>query len=111
VRTEDRATTDELAESERPESTEGTWLFADAQAEGYRSRWLELQARFVDAPRESVEAADKLVAEVIDELAGVFVDQQKQLESALAREGKLSTEDLRIALRRYRSFFDRLLSM
>jgi hypothetical protein len=108
MRTEDRATADDSAETK---STERTWLFADAQAEGYRSRWLELQARFVDAPRESVEAADKLVAEVIDQLAGVFTEQQKQLESALAREGKLSTEELRIALRRYRSFFDRLLAM
>ena len=111
MRTEDRATAGELAENERAETTERTWLFADALPEGYRSRWLALQARFVDAPRESVQAADKLVAEVIDQLAGVFVDQQKQLESALAREGKLSTEDLRIALRRYRSFFDRLLAM
>jgi hypothetical protein len=111
MRTEDRATAADLAESERTESTGRTWLFADAQAEGYRSRWLELQSRFVDAPRESVEAADRLVAEVIDQLAGVFTDQQKQLESALAREGKLSTEDLRIALWRYRSFFDRLLAI
>lgn len=111
MRTEDRATADDSTETERTESTERTWLFADSQAEGYRSRWLELQSRFVDAPRESVEAADKLVAEVIEQLAGVFAEQQTQLESALAREGKLSTEDLRTALRRYRSFFDRLLSM
>jgi len=111
MKTEGRATAEEPAETETTKSTERTWLFSDKDAEGYRSRWLELQARFVDAPRESVEAADKLVAEVIDQLAGVFTEQQKQLESALGREGKLSTEDLRVALRRYRSFFDRLLSM
>lgn len=86
-------------------------LFVAKDAEGYRRRWQDVQARFVDAPRESVEAADTLVAEVIKQLAAVFADQQKELESALQREGKLSTEELRVALQRYRSFFDRLLSV
>ena len=86
-------------------------LFVAKDAEGYRRRWQDVQARFVDAPRESVEAADTRVAEVIKQLAAVFADQQKELESALQREGKLSTEELRVALQRYRSFFDRLLSV
>lgn len=111
MRSEDRATAEEPAETETTEATERTWLFSDKDAEGYRSRWLEVQARFVDAPRESVEAADKLVADVIRQLTTVFADQQKQLESELQRSGKLSTEDLRLALRRYRTFFDRLLSI
>jgi hypothetical protein len=63
----------------------------------------------LDAPRESVEAADTLVADVIRQLTTVFADQQKQLESGLQRSGKLSTEELRLALRRCRIFFDRLL--
>ena len=137
MRTEDRATAEEpvetegregrrrelktgdIAESpraatERPRADEtkahnAAPLFAAKDAEGYRARWQDVQARFVDAPRESVEAADTLVAEVIK--ATVFADQQKQLESAIEREGKLSTEELRIALQRYRSFFDRLLSV
>jgi hypothetical protein len=111
MKTEDRATAEEPAETEAAESTERTWLFSDKDAEGYRSRWLEVQSRFVDAPRESVEAADKLVADVIRHLTSVFADQQKQLESQIQRSGKLSTEDHRLALRRYRTFFDRLLSI
>jgi len=104
--------TADLAERRPAEdATPSTPLFADKEAEGYRSRWLEVQSRFVDAPRESVEAADKLVAEVIQKLAAVFADQQKELESELERSGKLSTEELRLALQRYRSFFDRLLSV
>lgn len=111
MRSEDRATAEESTETETPESTERTWLFSDKDAEGYRSRWLEVQARFVDAPRESVEAADKLVADVTRQLTSVFADQQQQLEAELQRSGTLSTEDLRLALRRYRTFFDRLLSI
>ena len=111
MRTEDRATAEEPVETETTAETERTWLFSDKDAEGYRSRWLDVQSRFVDAPRESVEAADKLVADVIRQLTTVFADQQKKLESELDKSGKLSTEDLRLALRRYRSFFDRLLSI
>jgi hypothetical protein len=68
-------------------------------------------SRFVDAPQESVEAADKLVADVTQKLTAVFADQQTKLKAELDRSGKLSTEDLRLALRRYRTFFDRLLSI
>lgn len=141
MKTEDRATAEEPVEAEaaergsprrelrtadiaegqpisreRPKADEAkghgaTPLFATSDAEGYRARWQDVQARFVDAPRESVEAADTLVAEVIKQLATVFADQQKELESAIQRDGKLSTEEFRIALQRYRSFFDRLLSV
>jgi len=111
MKTDDRATAEEPVETETSETTERTWLFSDKDAEGYRSRWLEVQARFVDAPRESVEAADKLVADVTRQLTSVFADQQKRLESEIQRSGTLSTEDLRLALRRYRTFFDRLLSI
>jgi len=108
---ESRATADQPVETESTAETERTFLFADKDAERFRSRWLDIQARFVDAPRESVEAADKLVADVTRQLTTVFADQQQQLESELEKSGTLSTEDLRLALRRYRSFFDRLLSM
>ena len=110
MRTDERASETETIETER-ESSGSTPLFADQDATKYRGRWQEVQSRFVDTPRESVEAADKLVTEVIEKLSTVFADQQKELESALDREGKLSTEELRLALRRYRSFFDRLLSV
>ena len=111
MRTDERAAETETVETERGESTGSAPLFADQDATKYRGRWQEVQSRFVDTPRESVEAADKLVTEVIEKLSTIFADQQKELESALDREGKLSTEELRLALRRYRSFFDRLLSM
>ena len=108
---ESRATADQPVETESTAETERTFLFAETDAEHFRSRWLDVQARFVDAPRESVEAADKLVADVTRQLTTVFADQQQKLESELEKSGTLSTEDLRLALRRYRSFFDRLLSM
>ena len=72
---------------------------------------LALQAGFVDEPRSSVEKADQLVASVIQKLAQVFADERSKLESNWSKGGEVSTEDLRQALRRYRSFFDRLLSV
>jgi hypothetical protein len=110
MKSQDRATAEEPAETEDRES-ERTWLFSDKDAESYRSRWLDVQSRFVDAPRESVEAADKLVADVTRQLTTVFADQQKKLESQMEKSGNLYTEDLRLALRRYRTFFVRLLSI
>ena len=80
-------------------------------AEGYRSRWTEVQTGFVDDPRQSVERADGLVAEVMKRLAEVFADERSRLEEQWARGEEADTEGLRMALRRYRSFFDRLLSV
>ena len=77
----------------------------------FRSRWDGIQTGFVDEPRQAVEQADGLVAEVMQHLAGIFADERAKLESQWSRGDDVSTEDLRIALRRYRSFFDRLLSM
>jgi hypothetical protein len=86
-------------------------LFGDSDAEDFRSRWEEIQASFVDEPRQAVEQADGLVAEVIQRLATVFADERTSLEDQWGSGDDISTEDLRIALRRYRSFFDRLLSV
>jgi hypothetical protein len=86
-------------------------LFASGDAEGYRSRWTDIQAGFVDDPRQSVEQADGLVAEVIKNLADAFANERTGLEQRWQEGTDPSTEDLRVALRRYRSFFDRLLSM
>jgi len=77
----------------------------------FRSRWDTIQTGFVDEPRQSVEQADSLVAGVMQRLAEVFADERGKLEDQWSRGDDVSTEDLRIALRRYRSFFDRLLSM
>ena len=79
-------------------------------AEGLRSRWEAIQAGFVDEPRRAVEQADALVREVIDQLSRSFSSERQGLEEQWSRGADASTEDLRVALRRYRSFFDRLLS-
>jgi hypothetical protein len=86
-------------------------LFAAGDAERYRARWSEIQTGFVDDPRQAVEQADGLVAEVIKRLAEVFADERGTLEEQWARGDEADTEGLRVGLRRYRSFFDRLLSV
>lgn len=92
-------------------SSEPTRLFAGSEAERFRDRWVTIQAGFVDEPRRSVEQADTLVAEVTQRIAQVFADERSQLEKQWDVEGDIDTEQLRVALRRYRLFFDRLLSM
>jgi hypothetical protein len=86
-------------------------LFPSGEAEGFRSRWVEVQTGFVDEPRSAVEQADGLVAEMMKRLAQVFADERSKLEEQWSRGDDISTEDLRQALRRYRSFMDRLLSV
>ena len=86
-------------------------LFTERETDDLRSQWNEIQANFVDEPRKSVEAADGLVASAIRRLAESFASERSNLEDQWARGGDASTEDLRLALRRYRSFFDRLLSV
>ena len=76
-----------------------------------RNRWTDIQAGFVDEPRHAVEQADSLVAEAIKRLAETFANERNQLEGQWDRGGDVSTEDLRQALQRYRSFFSRLLSV
>jgi hypothetical protein len=86
-----------------------TTLIEPERAESYNSRWNELKSEFVDDPRRAVRGANKLVGEVLDELEELFRSQRADLEHGLDSE-QTSTEDLRQALGRYRSFFDRLLS-
>ena len=81
-------------------------LFSEAAAGDFRARWSVVQQGFVDDPKSAVRQGDELVAQVIKSLAETFASQRAALEG---EQG--STEDLRLALRRYRSFFDRLLSM
>ena len=87
-----------------------TPLFADNETANFRSQWQDVQASFVDDPRNAVKHADELVASTIRRLAEIFSDEKTKLESAWAQGGEGDTEALRQALRRYRSFFDRLLS-
>jgi hypothetical protein len=86
-------------------------LFAQKDTQDFRSRWEKIQIGFVDEPRKAVEQADELVASAIKRLAEVFAAERQKLESEWDKTDNVSTEDLRIALRRYRSFFDRLLSV
>jgi hypothetical protein len=86
-------------------------LFPGEESERFRNSWHDIQGSFVDEPRQAVEKADELVATVIKRLAEVFAAERGTLEAAWGKGNDVSTEDLRQALRRYRSFFDRLLSV
>lgn len=108
------AETDERRSAEQDEQLTGTSqasLFEADRASELRTRWSDVQSRFVDDPREAVKAADALVDEVIRDLSALFAAERSGLETQLGRDEKVSTEDLRVALRRYRSFFERLLAM
>jgi hypothetical protein len=85
-------------------------LFDPAREDDLRQRWHSLQARFVDEPRETVSDADSLVAELLRDLASSFDQARAKLEGQWSSGEDVSTEDLRLALQRYRSFFERLLS-
>ena len=107
------------ADPESPETAEGrdisesgaSPLFSDDTERELRTQWHEIQTGFVDEPRRAVEQADELVARLMQQLAQSFSDQRNSLERQWDQTEKISTEDLRLALRRYRSFFERLLSV
>jgi len=86
-------------------------LFPEDAVQDFKRRWTDIQTGFVDQPREAVEHADQLVAAMLKRLAEGLAGQRSNLESQWSRGGDVSTEDLRIALRRYRTFFDRLLAI
>jgi hypothetical protein len=85
-------------------------LLPQDEAAEFQTRWEALQTSFVDEPRRAVEEGDTLVAEIMQRLATSFAEERQSLEAQWDRGDDVSTEDLRIALQRYRSFFDRLLS-
>lgn len=91
------------------ERVEDAPLFSEAQTNEFRSRWSSIQTGFVDEPRKTVAEADKLVASLMTQLAEEFANERTRLEQQWDRGDDVSTEDLRVALKRYRSFFDRLL--
>ncbi len=92
-------------------ATGATPLFPHNELEELRNRWSAVQTAFVDEPRRAVEQADGLVASAMKRLAEVFAEERAKLEKHWDRGDNVSTEDLRIALQRYRSFFQRLLSI
>ena len=85
-------------------------LFEAEDRDRFGESWTSIQAAFVDDPRDAVKEADTLVAELMQRLAETFSAERSRLESQWDNDEDVSTEDLRIALQRYRSFFDRLLS-
>lgn len=86
-------------------------LFEGDAAEKFRTRWLAIQSKFVDDPRDSVKQADELVSDVIQDMTTSFADRRSAMEKVWNGGGNTSTEDLRLTLQRYRSFFERLLSL
>jgi hypothetical protein len=88
-----------------------TALLVADDSQQFRTRWSEIQTGFVDEPRRAVEQADGLVAELMKRLAEGFANERATLEKHWHEGNDVSTEDLRQALQRYRSFFDRLLSV
>lgn len=106
----DAAAADSLARPAAEPSSEAS-LFADHDLAALRTRWYEVQAGFVDDPRDCVQQADGLVSDVVGQLAAGFTEARSHLEEQWGRGEEASTEDLRVALRRYRDFFERLLAV
>jgi hypothetical protein len=99
-----------LAPGAATENDDAEPLMDAEMGAGFQRRWEDVQTRFVDEPRGAVEEADSLVANVMRQLAETFAQERERLEAQWARGEEISTEDLRVALQRYRSFFRRLLS-
>ena len=92
-------------------SAQNNPLFPQDELQSFRSHWDKVQTSFVDEPRTAVEQADSLVANVVKRIAEQFASEREQLEKQWDRGENVNTEDLRQALKRYRAFFDRLLTV
>ena len=95
----------------RPTAEQLAPLFSADGAKDFQTRWDAVQIAFVDDPRQAVQRADELVAQGMKNLAETFANERAKLEGQLTAKEGASTENLRIALQRYRSFFQRLLSL
>ena len=111
--TADMLAATEIPTAQRQTSEDGQLaaLFLPDVAKDFRSHWDAVQISFVDDPRLAVQQADELVAQVMKSLAGTFSNERTKLEAQVDLTDKASTENLRLVLRRYRSFFERLLSL
>ena len=94
-----------------PSREQAVAMFPGEETAGFRTRWDGIQTGFVDEPRKAVEEADALVAQVIKRLTEVFANERSTLEHQWDSGEQVSTEDLRLALQKYRSFFERLLAL
>jgi hypothetical protein len=93
----------------KPPAEAETRLIGMDAASAYRERWTEIQATFVDEPKQTLEQADGLVAEVIQLLTRNFADERSKLEAQWTSGAQVSTEEMRLAFQRYRTFFNALL--
>lgn len=107
----ERAAAEQVETRPQREDEQLAALFSPDRAGDFRSRWDAVQIGFVDDPRQAVKQADELVAQVMKNLAETFANERHHLEEQMNAGGGASTENLRVALRRYRSFFQRLLSL
>ena len=110
------ATTDRHVEqprSVRPQNADShhAVLFEEGEISRLRSRWADIQSGFVDEPRQAVKEADGLVVDLTTRLTKMFAAARAALERQWDSNNEVTTEDLRIALKRYHAFFDRLLSV
>jgi hypothetical protein len=103
------ATEQKQEQNERDQAHEDQELFEEKDLTGYRGRWDEIQTGFVDEPRQAVEQADELVADLVRQITSNFSESRSKLESQWSEGEEASTEDLRVALTQYREFFNRLL--
>ena len=116
---EEHLTTADLAETDQSATPDKSGsmsqqhrpLFPEDVANDFRSNWEQIQTGFVDEPRAAVQRADELVAQAIKRLAESFAEERNRLERQWDRGDQVNTEDLRIALQTYRSFFHQLLAV
>jgi len=108
---EEGRSTAELVGRANPVDESAGPLLQPAFVEDLRRRWDGIQTGFVDEPRAAVKQADELVASAIKKLAESFADARDKLEHQWDRGDEVNTEDLRLALRKYRSFFQKLMSV
>ncbi len=104
------ATPTRAAEKQESGDAQPIPLLSADVASAFLARWDAIQATFVDEPRRVVEQADSLVAEVMQRISETMAQERTGLERQWAAGDSVSTEDLRLALQHYRSFFKRLLS-
>jgi hypothetical protein len=110
ARTDARAATPDATPASDTSDVEAPQLLTEDEDLGFRDRWQKIQNKFVDDPRKAVHDADALVADVMQTLATTFTQHKKDLEDQWGQGEQVDTEELRRALRRYRSFFNRLLT-
>jgi hypothetical protein len=110
-RTEGAANPQPAGAPKMKEDEQAAPLFSEHESRDFFSRWDALQVGFIDEPRHAVEQADHLVATTMKRIAEIFAEERTRLEGQWDRGDNVSTEDLRVAMRRYRSFFRRLLSV